>query len=220
MRERIKQAARDLFIRYGLGEVSYGDIAAKVGTTRANLHYHFGNKSEMIETIFGETFKSVGETYNTIWYSSGHTLDERIRLTQEDSRKRFYEFNRDRRGRVPWSLSARARGDDSLLTPELLAGMADMSRQFEAGVSHAVQEAINAGELRSDTPARAIVLLITPVWHFGSHLTRFGGLNKLLEHYSAVRIAIRDAYGTEKYPALDLQLRDVSGQVDNSAEAS
>src|SRR5699024_8561364 len=87
MRERIKQAARDLFIRYGLGEVSYGDIAAKVGTTRANLHYHFGNKSEMIETIFGETFKSVGETYNTIWYSSGHTLDERIRLTQEDSRK-------------------------------------------------------------------------------------------------------------------------------------
>jgi AcrR family transcriptional regulator len=220
MRERIKQVARDLFIRHGLGEVSYGDIAAKVGTTRANLHYHFGNKAEMIETIFGETFKSVEEKYNAIWLAPGLSLDERIRLTQEDSRKRFYEFNKDRRGKVPWSLSARARGDDSLLTPELLAGMANMSRQFEAGVTHAVQEAIAAGELRPDTPGRAIVLLITPVWHFGSHLTRFGGLNKLLEHYTAVRIAIRDAYGTEKYPKLDLQLRDTQGPSAGMAEVS
>lgn len=208
MRERIKQVARELFIRHGLGEVSYGDIATQVGTTRANLHYHFGNKAEMIETIFTETFKEVEETYDAIWLTPGRTLDERIRLTQEDSRKRFYEFNKDRRGRVPWSLSARARADDSLLTPELLAGMADMSRRFEANVEHAVQEAIIAGELRADTPARAIVLLITPVWHFGSHLTRFAGLNKLLEHYTAVRIVIRDAYGTDDYPAPSLQLRE------------
>lgn len=220
MRDRIKQIARELFIRHGLSEVTYGDIAELAGTTRANLHYHFGNKTDLIEEVFRETFDSVIALNNEIWLTPGRTLDERIRLTQEDARKRFYQFNKDRRGNVPWSLSARARADDGLLTPELLAGMADMSRQFEAGVTHAVQAAIKAGELRPDTPARAIVLLITPIWHFGSHLTRFSGLNKLLEHYSAVRMTIRDAYGTDKYPELNLPLRDVSSPADHSTKVS
>jgi AcrR family transcriptional regulator len=208
MRERIKRIARELFIRRGLSDVTYGDIAELAGTTRANLHYHFGNKTELIEEVFRETIEAVTALNNEIWLTPGRTLDERIRLTQEDSRKRFYEFNKDRRGNTPWSLSARARADDRLLTPELLKGMADMTRQFEAGVSHAVQAAIAAGELRPDTPPRAIVLLITPIWQFGSHLTRFSGLNRLLEHYSALRMTIRDAYGTELYPTLNLSLRD------------
>lgn len=218
MRERLKHIARDLFIRRGLSDVTYGDIAEVAGTTRANLHYHFGNKAELIAEIFRETFESVTALNNEIWLTPGRTLDERIHLTQEDARKRFYEFNRDRRGSTPWSLSARARADDSLLTPELLRGMADMSRQFEAGVAHAVQEAIAAGELRPDTPARAIVLLITPIWHFGSHLTRFSGLNRLLEHYHAVRMMIRDAYGTDRYPKLNLPLRDTARSVNKPDE--
>ena len=52
MKTRIKQAARDLFIQRGLADVSYGDIAEVVNTTRANLHYHFGNKNALIEAVF------------------------------------------------------------------------------------------------------------------------------------------------------------------------
>ncbi len=210
MRERIKQIAREQFIRRGLSEVTYGDIAALAGTTRANVHYHFGNKIDLITEVFRETFESVIAINDEIWLTPGRTLDERIRLTQEDACRRFYEFNDDPRGNVPWSLSARARAaDDHLLTPELLAGMADMSRRFEAGVAHAVYAAIEAGELRPNTPARAIVLLITPIWHFGPHLTRFSGLNKLIEHYNAVRLTIRQAYGTDRYPQIDLPLREI-----------
>ena len=59
MKTRIKQAARDLFIQRGLADVSYGDIAEVVNTTRANLHYHFGNKNALIEAVAKATTSSI-----------------------------------------------------------------------------------------------------------------------------------------------------------------
>ena len=55
---------------------------------------------------------------------------------------------------------------------------------------------IGAGELRPDTPVRQVVMLITPLWYFGSLLTQHSGLNKLLDHYKAVTDTIAAAYGT------------------------
>ena len=56
--------------------------------------------------------------------------------------------------------------------------------------------AIGAGELRPDTPVRQVVMLITPLWYFGSLLTQHSGLDKLLDHYKAVSDTIAAAYGT------------------------
>jgi tRNA-(ms[2]io[6]A)-hydroxylase len=70
------------------------------------------------------------------------------------------------------------------------------SRHFEDYVAHAVTLAIGAGELRPDTPVRQVVMLITPLWYFGSLLTQHSGLNKLLDHYKAVSDTIAAAYGT------------------------
>ena len=109
MKTQIKQAARDLFIQRGIGDVSYGDIAEVVNTTRANLHYHFGNKDALIEAVFQETFDSVENTFQEIWAKPGLTLDQRIELTAKDSAERFYQFNDHEKGRRPWSLSAQAR---------------------------------------------------------------------------------------------------------------
>lgn len=195
IRARIKAVARDLFIREGLSEVTYGDIAEVVGTTRANLHYHFGNKSALIEEVFRETFESVDAKNRDIWLTPGRTLDERIRLTEEDATRRFYEFNTSPKGNIPWSLSARARVENSLLSPEIKSGIAKMSKNFEDYVAHAVQLAIGAGELRPGAPVRTIVMLITPIWYCGSPLTQFSGINKLKEHYAAVGQTIQAAYG-------------------------
>ena len=70
------------------------------------------------------------------------------------------------------------------------------SRHFEDYVAHAVTLAIGAGELRPDTPVRQVVMLITPLWYFGSLLTQHSGLDKLLDHYKAVSDTIAAAYGT------------------------
>lgn len=196
MKAQIKKAARDLFIQRGISDVSYGDIAEVVNTTRANLHYHFGNKQALVEEVFQETFDAVEAQFKEIWVTPGLTLDERIALTAEDCRQRFYEFNDNDRGRCPWSLSARARHENLLISEEAQRGISQMSRQFEEYLAHAVKLAIGNGELRPDTPVRNVVMLLTPLWYYGSLLTQHSGLKKLLDHYQAVRETIHAAYGT------------------------
>lgn len=195
MKAQIKKAARDLFIQRGINEVSYGDIAEVVNTTRANLHYHFGNKQALVEEVFQETFDAVEAQFKEIWVTPGLSLDERIALTAEDCRQRFYEFNDNDRGRCPWSLSARARYENLQISEEAQRGISQMSRQFEEYLAHAVKLAIGNGELRADTPVRNVVMLLTPLWYYGSLLTQHSGLKKLLDHYQAVRETIRAAYG-------------------------
>jgi AcrR family transcriptional regulator len=46
-RERIKAIAEDLYVLRGHDGFSFGDIAEAVGTTRANIHHHFGNKRRL-----------------------------------------------------------------------------------------------------------------------------------------------------------------------------
>jgi len=194
-RAKIKAVARELFIRHGVTEVTYGHIAERVGTTRANLHYHFGNKAALVAEVFQETYAEVEATYSEIWLKPGLTLDQRIERTLEDARRRFAEFNDHPKGRNPWSLSARTQFENIELPDDIRRGIARMSRQFEDYVDHAVRLAIGSGELRQDTPVRTIVLLVAPLWYFGSAITQGGGFEKLEAHYNAVRQVIRDAYG-------------------------
>jgi len=56
-RERIRAVAEDFYVLRGYEGFSFGDIAQAVGTTRANIHHHFGNKqrlmAELIERFAG-----------------------------------------------------------------------------------------------------------------------------------------------------------------------
>ncbi len=195
-REEILEVARHLFISRGVDAVSYGDIAKEVGTTRANLHYHFGNKSELMTEVFAETFREVREKIDRIWLAPGLSLEERLDLTMEDSRERFEEFNTTDDARTPWSLSSRVRFDFSVVEQGIAEGIGEMSRHFENNVTHGVRLAVGSGELAPDTPVKDVVLMITPLWYFGSPITQFAGIRRLERHYSALKTTIKAAYGT------------------------
>ncbi len=79
-RARILEVARRLFITRGVDAVSYGDIAKEVGSTRANLHYHFGNKAELVKEVFADTFEEVRQKLEGIWLKPGLSLEDRIDL--------------------------------------------------------------------------------------------------------------------------------------------
>lgn len=194
-RARTLEVARRLFIKWGIDAVSYGDIAKEVGSTRANLHYHFGNKSGLVKEVFVDTFQEVRVCLEEIWLKPGLSLDERIDLLFEDARTRFEEFNKPGDERTPWSLSSRARFDFSSVDTEVVEGIGEMSRYFEECVTHAVRLAIGAGEFRPDTPEKDVVLMITPLWYFGSPITQFSGIKRLKNHYEAAKRTIRAAYG-------------------------
>src|SRR5690606_34650428 len=50
-REKIKAVAAELYVLRGHDGFSFGDIAGAIGTTRANIHHHFGSKRQLMEEL-------------------------------------------------------------------------------------------------------------------------------------------------------------------------
>jgi len=50
-RDRILEAALDLFIERGYDKTSLREVAERVGVTKAALYYHFSSKEEIIRTL-------------------------------------------------------------------------------------------------------------------------------------------------------------------------
>jgi AcrR family transcriptional regulator len=61
---RIVDAALALFNEHGTAAVSTNRIADACGISKGNLHYHFRNKSEIIQAIFGR----IVDEMNAGWY--------------------------------------------------------------------------------------------------------------------------------------------------------
>jgi AcrR family transcriptional regulator len=59
--ERILEAALALFNRLGEPNVSTTAIAAELGISPGNLHYHYPAKHELIDTLFGRYETALGE---------------------------------------------------------------------------------------------------------------------------------------------------------------
>jgi AcrR family transcriptional regulator len=55
-RDRILQAALDLFIERGYERTSLREIAERVGVTKAALYYHFSSKEEILRTLMAPIF--------------------------------------------------------------------------------------------------------------------------------------------------------------------
>lgn len=59
-RQRILEAARDLFARHGVDGVSIRDIASAAGVTHPLVHRYFGTKDQMVAEILRREMEIVG----------------------------------------------------------------------------------------------------------------------------------------------------------------
>lgn len=84
--QRIQESALALFNRYGEPGVSLTQIAAELGISAGNLHYHFPAKDGLVDTLFdqysaalGELLPAAGEVRDVedAWFFL-HSLFERI----------------------------------------------------------------------------------------------------------------------------------------------
>src|SRR5690242_2738360 len=117
MRKRIKDLALDLLIKHGYRGVSFGDLAGALKTTRANIHYHFGNKESLVEEVLEDYVRITSEQLNQIWTEPTVPFVDKIRGTVEYSRRRYLKYNSRKDAGHPWSLIARMRQDSDALTP-------------------------------------------------------------------------------------------------------
>lgn len=75
--DRIKQAAKDIFIQKGYAGARMQEIAERAGgINKALLHYYFRSKEQLFDQIFDEVFQQVMPKLNAVLQRESHILDK------------------------------------------------------------------------------------------------------------------------------------------------
>jgi AcrR family transcriptional regulator len=207
MRSDIKAVATALLNKHGCRGMSFGDIAAVLATTRANIHYHFGNKDALIDEVLDDYVTCTLETFRAIWTAPETSLQEKIAETAAFNRERYVKFNTEEHGR-PWSLIARMRGDSDALSAGSIATLRRFAAELAIDVSEGVRLAIQNGELAADAPVPIIVLQFVSMVNSAGPITQdAGSFERLEELYAAFLETVTAAYGRHRTPARNVVAR-------------
>lgn len=167
-RERILEAALDLFNRKGSVDVTTHDVAAACGISPGNLYYHFRNKEDIVRALFDQSLETHRRRETTGRDpGAGRTLEDDLAFLKEFNwRYRF--FKRE----LPTLLQR-----DRALRQAFLAFQQEHLDRLEAGI----RDAVACGDLRAlDAPGRRalaelswMVILFWPSFvELGGRLTR------------------------------------------------
>jgi TetR/AcrR family transcriptional regulator, transcriptional repressor for nem operon len=77
-RERIAEAADDLFYRQGFAHTSFSDIADAVHISRGNFYHHFKSKDDILDAVIARRLEGTRAMLEQ-WETDGETPAERIR---------------------------------------------------------------------------------------------------------------------------------------------
>lgn len=196
MRELIKELALDLLIQHGYRGVSFGDLAQALKTTRANIHYHFGNKEGLVEEVLEDYVRITSEQLNQVWTESGVAFVDKIRATVEYSRRRYVKFNRRKDTGRPWSLIARMRQDSDALTPAGREALQRFARNLYASIVAAINEAKVSGEFDESMPTDDVALQLVAIANSAGPITQDAhDFQRLEDLYMGFARIIQHAYG-------------------------
>ncbi len=199
MRSQIKQVATELLITHGVRGLRFGDIAERLGITRANIHYHFGTKRNLVEEAIEEYLDGTLGQLGAIWSDETLSYEEKARRTMEFNRTRYEKFNSRGTGGRPWSLISRMRLEADQLTPRSRAALQRFSEAIETHVNDAVLRAQAKGEIAADAPTRDVAVQLVAIVDSAGSITQDAASFDRLEHlYTAYVRIIGHAYGGKK----------------------
>lgn len=186
-RAAIKAIALDLLIRHGYRGMSFADIAAAAGITRANVHYHFGSKTKLIDEVLADYVTETLSQLKRIWGPTETRLAEKLSATLAYSRSRYRAFNRKGGKPRPWSLISRLRQDESMLTDVGKAQLRRFTSELHSMFVQAAESAQKAKELTASATPAAIVILLIAIADNAAPITMAGhGFESLEETYAAL----------------------------------
>ena len=196
MREHIKELALDLLIQHGYRGVSFGDLAAALKTTRANIHYHFGNKEGLVEEVLEDYVRITSEQLNQIWTEPDVPFVSKIQATVDYSRRRYLKFNSRKDSGHPWSLIARMRQDGDALTPAGRAALQRFGNNLFASIVGAVEQAKASGEFDESLPTEDVALQLVAIANSAGPITQDAhDFQRLEDLYMAFARIVQHAYG-------------------------
>ena len=196
MRDRIKGLATELLIRHGYHGVSFGDIARTLDTTRANVHYHFGNKLSLVEELLDDYLQETLTAFRAIWTDGSTTFFGKIEATVEYNRRRFLKFNPGNDTRLPWSLISRMRLDADMLSDKGRNALQGFADELHTYVISGIRSAKARGELAASAPVEDIALQMVAIVNSAGPITQdAGNFDRLEQLYLAVGRVVIHAYG-------------------------
>ena len=201
MRRQIKVLARDLLIRHGYRGVSFGDIASELETTRANIHYHFGNKQTLVEEVLEDYVDETLAGLTAAFVREDLPLTAKIAEVIEISRRRHRRYNPSGKGTAPWSLIARMRQDSEALTPKGRAALERFATELDSAVTAAVRTARDSGEFVETMPVEDVALQLVSMANSAAPITQDSGdFDRLEQLYLAFGRIVQHAYGRSARP--------------------
>lgn len=187
-RQAIKDTALELLVRHGYRGTSFGDISAALGTTRANIHYHFGNKQALVDEVLGDYMQATLSALRGVWLAQGTGLAGQIEAMIGYSRARFLHFNPAGTEGRNWSLISGLRQDADLLGSTGQKMLGHFGTELSALFATALSEAGRRGELAPHIRPDDAALLLAAIADNAAPITLGeGGFARLEEAYRGLR---------------------------------
>lgn len=162
-KERLISATQDLLWERGYAATSPKDILRKAEAGQGSMYHHFSGKQDLAVTALEETTAGMRASAEELLHGEGSPV-ERVRayLTrQRDSLKGC------RIGRMTYDT-------DVLVSPELLAPVAQILAWLVAALADVIAEGIECGQLRADVDAREVASMLVATIQGGYVLARAG----------------------------------------------
>lgn len=183
MQDKIKELTRNLLIAHGYHKTTFGVIAKALQVTTTNIHYHFGNKNNLVEIVVSEYVAEAKKKQSTIWLDKTTTLEQKVFNVVAYNYQLYKKYNPDGEGCHPWSLIGRLRLEKDVLTEEMCRSLASFTQLMQDVIGQAVEYAWQQGQLKADTPRQDLVLLITHLVDSSSVFAQDSGSFSRLEQF-------------------------------------
>ena len=198
MRDEIKAVTTELLIRNGYQGFRFKDVAEALGTTRANIHYYFGSKSNLCEEVIVDYVTETTQKWTENWKSQKR-FSEKIVGMMESNRQRYLQYNPTGKTAHPWSLIGRMRMEREVIGPKAQAALTDFGINLHNLIISGVEMAVKNKEYDKSIPKEDVVLQLVAIANSAGPITQDGGsFDRLEQLYLSFSHIIEDAYGLKK----------------------
>jgi AcrR family transcriptional regulator len=198
MKAKIKSVATELLIRNGYQGFRFRDAADCLNTTRANIHYYYGNKLNLCEEAIVDYVEQTLANWTANWQSD-KTFEEKIHGMMESNRQRYLRYNPTGKTANPWSLIGRMRLERDVIGPRARKALADFGSTLERLVIAGIDHAVKKGELSNDIPRSDIALQLVAIANSAGPITQDGGnFDRLEQLYRSFSRVVHHAYSPKR----------------------
>lgn len=194
-RSRIKEVAAEFYVLRGHDGFSFGDIAASIGTTRANIHHHFGNKRQLMEELIADFAANAEARIKRFWTTPDQRFFDRLDMQLDDLRSFYERFNTVEGARNMWSPLSRLRHDLPVLGDPAARALERVNKVYAESLRHAVDQAVEAGELSAGTLKDELVHMLRVTLLSCPPMTQdTGSFDEVARTFAALGALIRAAW--------------------------